>query len=187
MRYSLTRWLGLGVAALAAAAVLSVSAANGQAANTTLAEFTRLATEGKAALSRVESSPNDGQVHVPSNTRVNYRTDPPVSGNHWDRWMDPGRYSEVPPNEMLVHSLEHGHIVIYFERANAEAVRLLTLWSNMYRGMWDGIVVVPRPGLGNEVIVTAWTKSLRMPMFEPATAAAFIDAYRGRGPENPVR
>jgi hypothetical protein len=183
----LIRSLGLGLAALVAAVVLSLSAANGQAANTTLAEFNRLATEGKAALARVESFPNDGQVHVPTNTRVNYRTDPPVSGNHWDRWVDPGRYNEVPANEMLVHTLEHGHIVIYFERPTAEAVRLLTLWSNMYRGMWDGIVVVPRPGLGAGVILTAWTKMLRLDAFDAAATAAFIDAYRGRGPENPVR
>lgn len=179
---------GVGAAVAAAMAVLlSVSGANGQTANPTVTEFMRLAGEGKAALARVESFPNDGQVHVPIGTKVTYRTDPPTSGNHWERWVDPGRYSEVPPNEMLVHSLEHGHIVIYIERPTAEAVRLLTLWSNLWRGMWDGIVVVPRPGLGSGVILTAWGQMLRQDAFDAAAAAAFIDAYRGRGPENPMR
>ena len=83
--------------------------------------------------------------------------------------------------------MEHGHIVIYIDRPNAEGVRLLTLWANMYRGMWDGLVVVPRANLGTGVILTAWTKMLRLPDFDPAAAAAFIDQFRGRGPENPVR
>ena len=181
------RWMSALAATVAAAVLLSIGGASGQATNPTLTEFNRLAGEGRPALARVESFPNDGQVHVPTGTRVTYRTDPPTSGNHWERWVDPGRYGEVPPNEMLVHSLEHGHIVIYIERRTAEAVRLLTLWSNNWRGMWDGIVVVPRPGLGSGVILTAWGKMLRQDAFDPAGAAAFIDAYRGRGPENPMR
>jgi hypothetical protein len=187
MRGLSIRWISAVAALVASAVLLNTGAANAQAANANLAEFMRLAAAGKDALARVESFPNDGQVHVPIGTRVTYRTDPPTSGNHWERWVDPGRYSEVPPNEMLVHSLEHGHIVIYIERPTAEAVRLLTLWSNIWRGSWDGIVVVPRPGLGSGVILTAWTKMLRQDAFDAAGAAAFIEAYRGRGPENPMR
>ena len=35
--------------------------------------------------------------------------------------------------------------------------------------------------------MTAWRKRLRLKTFDASAAAAFIDAYRGRGPENPVR
>ncbi|MBM3506901.1 MAG: DUF3105 domain-containing protein [Alphaproteobacteria bacterium] len=154
---------------------------------TALAEFGRLVAAGQAALSRVDTFPNDGQNHVPVGSPVRYRTDPPVAGDHWPIWADPGRYNQAVPNEALVHSLEHGHIVISIDRPNAEGVRLLTLWANMYRGMWDGLVVVPRANLGGGVILTAWQKILRLNEFEPAPAAAFVDQFRGRGPENPVR
>ena len=40
---------------------------------------------------------------------------------------------------------------------------------------------------GNAVLLNAWTKSLKLEPFDPVTAAGFIDTYRGRGPENPVR
>ncbi len=156
-------------------------------AQATTAEFARLAAAGKAALAKVETFPNDGQEHIALGTAQRYRTDPPVAGNHWPIWADPGRYTQAVPSEALVHSLEHGHIVIYIDRPNAEGVRLLTLWSNMYRGMWDGLVVVPRANLGTGVIVTAWTKMLRLDDFDASVAAAFIDEFRGRGPENPVR
>jgi hypothetical protein len=151
------------------------------------AEFGRLLATGQAALTRVEMFPNDGQDHVPVGSPVRYRTDPPVSGNHWPVWADPGRYNQAVPNEALVHSLEHGYVVIYIDRPNAEAVRLLTLWSNLYRGMWDGLVVVPKANLGGGVILTAWQRMLRLNEFDAAAAAAFIDQFRGRGPENPVR
>ena len=42
-------------------------------------------------------------------------------------------------------------------------------------------------GLGQSVVLTAWAKRLDLDRFDPAPAAAFIDGYRGRGPENPVR
>ena len=175
-------------AAFAAALIGFASPAGAQAtAQANATEFARLAASGQAALAKVETFPNDGQEHLPLGTPNRYRTDPPVSGNHWPIWADPGRYTQAIPNEALVHSLEHGHIVIYIDRPNAEGVRLLTLWANMYRGMWDGLVVVPRANLGTGVILTAWTKMLRLPDFDPAAAAAFIDQFRGRGPENPVR
>ncbi len=52
---------------------------------------------------------------------------------------------------------------------------------------WAGIVVTPKSGLGETVVLTAWTRVLRLKPFEPEAAAAFIDAFRGRGPERPVR
>ena len=44
----------------------------------------------------------------------------------------------------------------------------------------------PRGAYGAGVL-TAWTKTLRLSSFDAALAAAFVDAYRGRGPEHPVR
>ena len=42
-------------------------------------------------------------------------------------------------------------------------------------------------GLGKSVVLTAWRKILKLDSFEPAAAAAFVDTYRGRGPEKRVR
>ncbi len=42
-------------------------------------------------------------------------------------------------------------------------------------------------GLGSDLVLTAWTKRLRLASFDAPLAAAFVDAYRGRGPEHPVR
>ena len=60
-------------------------------------------------------------------------------------------------------------------------------WTSLYDGTWDGVVATKAAGLGEVVVMTAWTKLLRLETFDDASAAAFIDLYRGRGPENAVR
>ncbi|PSN11618.1 hypothetical protein C7293_23530, partial [filamentous cyanobacterium CCT1] len=99
----------------------------------------------------------------------------------------PGVYTEAQRPEQLVHALEHGNIVIYYDQPTAEAMTTLKSWADQFSGPWEGIVVVPKAGLGGEIVLTAWTKKLAMPEFSPQAAAAFVDEYRGRGPENPVR
>ena len=64
---------------------------------------------------------------------------------------------------------------------------MLQAWVRMFNGLWDGIVVVPRPGLGRAVIPTAWTCMLRQASLDPEAAATFIGVFRGHGPGRPVR
>ena len=144
-------------------------------------------TIGEAALASVQTFPDQGQAHVSPGQKVNYDSDFPTSGPHDPEPTLPGVYTEAQPLEKLVHSLEHGNIVIYYDQPREEAMKALQSWAKQFPGLWDGLVVVPRPGLGESLVLTAWTKKLVMPEFDPAAAATFIDAYRGRGPENPVR
>ena len=101
--------------------------------------------------------------------------------------MEPGFYDVPQPPNQLVHAVEHGHIAIYYERPGAAALETIRSWTELYDGHWDGIVATPMPGLGKKVVLTAWTKRLSLKKFDAPAAAAFIDEYRGRGPENPVR
>jgi Protein of unknown function (DUF3105). len=153
----------------------------------TYAAFQEAARRGQPALSRVEIFPEEGRVHLAPGERAAYRTDPPTSGPHSPESVPPGFYTTEQPPERLVHSLEHGLVVIYYDDPGPEALQTLRAWARMFNGPWDGIVVVPRPGLGRAVILTAWTRMLRLESWDPEAAAAFVDAFRGRGPERPVR
>ena len=83
--------------------------------------------------------------------------------------------------------IEHGMIVIFYDKPVAAVMERLRDWTALFPGPWSGIVSVARAGLGEKLILTAWRRTLRLDAFEETAAAAFIDAYRGRGPENPVR
>lgn len=149
--------------------------------------FLSAAADAKRMLSRVESIPSEGSDHLAVGQPYEYRSAFPTSGPHDPRWTSPGVYGTPQPPTQLVHALEHGNIVIYYDEPGVEAMDRLKDWAELYDGQWSGLVVTRKPGLGKSVVLTAWTRRLSLDSFDAAAAAAFIDAYRGRGPENPVR
>lgn len=151
------------------------------------AAFLRLAAEGQAALTQVRNLASAGGGHLSPGQSHVYDDRYPTSGIHDPNWVKPGLYDRPQGPTRLVHALEHGNIVVYYERPGDAVLETLGQWADLYDGQWDGVVVTPLSGLGDKVVMTAWRKRLDLAPFDPAAAAAFIDAYRGRGPENPVR
>ncbi len=143
--------------------------------------------EGQAALTAVETSPDEGRKHVAPGEPVDYTKDFPTSGPHDPNPIVPGVYPQEQRPEQLVHSLEHGNIVIYYDSPTDETMQQLKGWADEFPAAWEGVVVTPKAGLGNSIVLTAWTKQLTLSEFDSKAAASFIDEYRGRGPENPVR
>jgi hypothetical protein len=142
-------------------------------------------------LSDVQSFESEGNTHVAPGTEIDYGTSPPTSGNHYQSSARAGFYSERPAFGNLVHSLEHGAIIIYYDPANLsesaeEDLRSLT---QQYTGPWQSVLAVPHVEENPEhpYVLTAWRHLLRMDSYDEETVRAFLDAYRGRGPENPVR
>ncbi len=149
--------------------------------------FLAHAQRGQAALSAIVRPAGEGSGHLAPGERVRYRSDPPTSGVHDPDWVPAGVYERPQIREKLVHSLEHGMVVIYYDEPPAASLATLKDWADLYGAPWSGIVLVRKPGLGDAVILTAWRKLMRLDAFDAAAAAAFIDAFRGRGPERPVR
>ncbi len=174
---------------MAALAVLLVAGATWSwwTASSVDADIVQRAGRGLDRLGSVERFPSEGAAHLRPGTRASYRTNPPTSGPHDSVPTRPGVYSDVQPPEKLVHSLEHGNIVIYVDRPDAAVMQTLKSWADHYTGQWDGVIVTPLPGLGQAVVLTAWQHRLRLAEFDADAAAAFIDRFRGRGPEHPVR
>lgn len=150
-------------------------------------DFARLAEQGKPQLGRVIERLDAGRLHAALGQPLGFRDDPPTSGTHWPSWTSAGFYTAAEPKEKLVHSMEHGNVVIYYDQPGDEALRTLRAWAGRFRGQWDGLVVVRKAGIGRGIELTAWNRLLRLEGWDAAAAAAFVDAYRGRGPENPVR
>ena len=150
-------------------------------------DFQKLVEAGKSALRGVTNVPSEGGGHLRPGQSVTYRSNPPTSGIHAPQWTVPGVHSDPQSSTRLVHALEHGNIVIYYDRPDPAAIKTLKVWAGLFRGQWSGIVLTPRPGIGKAVVLTAWKRIFRLDPLDAAAAAAFIDRYRGRGPEHPVR
>ena len=149
--------------------------------------FAALAKQGQAALARVVVRESEGRTHLRAGQGISYRANPPTSGPHYPVWVDPNFYDSAKSRSNLVHSMEHGMVVIHYDTPGDDAMATIRQWTGLFTGQWSGIVAVRRIGLGKKIILTAWRRTLRLDRFEDESAAAFIDAYRGRGPENPVR
>lgn len=57
----------------------------------------------------------DGRNHVPHGQKVDYKFNPPTSGDHYADWITKGFYNEPRDDGSIVHSLEHGYIVINYD------------------------------------------------------------------------
>lgn len=125
-----------------------------------------------------------GQEHIDG--PVDYGTDFPTSGPHAARPTRAGFYKDSMSREALVHAMEHGSVVIYYDKPGDAAMKLIRSWTDKYQGVWDGVIAVPHEGLGEKVVLTAWQHRLELTKMD-ARAAFFVDAFRGRGPENRVR
>ena len=149
--------------------------------------FLALAAEGQPALEKVERFPNLGRKHLDPGQTHRYRSAFPTSGPHDLVWVRPGFYGRPQKPTLLVHALEHGNVVVYYDQPGDAALAALRDWTELYGGQWDGLVVTPDRSLGQTVVLTAWRKLLRLDRFAATAGAAFIEAHRGRGPENSVR
>lgn len=139
--------------------------------------------ESRAGCTDIETFDDQGRDHVEEGTQVEYETTPPTSGPHYGTPADPGYYASPQPPERLVHNLEHGQLVIWYDPAAPAAVR-----DDIEAFVDDNpvaFVAAPYDQVpeGNFTI-TAWGASMSCEQFSEAALEDFRERYQGRGPEN---
>lgn len=135
--------------------------------------------------------------HVPELPEgFKYNSNPPSSGIHADETLIWGIYDEPVPMLSTPHNLEHGGIVIRYgpdlPASEVEKIR------GFYLDDPNGLLVAPMPGLGDTIALTAWTldesrrsernyegegRIAKINRFDEDAFKAFVDAFRGKGPE----
>ena len=137
----------------------------------------------QAAGCTVRDLEEEGNQHVGG--PVQYRSNPPTSGNHAAEPAEDGAYTSAPAKEALVHSLEHGRVVMQFRPGAPEEVRggLKALFDE---DPYQMVLVPNETNMPFEVAATAWRHLLGCPRMNDRVydaLRAFRDEYRGRGPE----
>lgn len=116
-----------------------------------------------------------------------YNSNPPTSGWHYPQPAEAGFYEEPIPDGYLIHSLEHGHVIIHYNCATlseAECQDLVAKLTDLFNreGAWK-LIAVPRPELDTVLAITAWGWIDKFNEYDEARIQRFIAAYRDRGPE----
>ena len=111
---------------------------------------------------------------------VTYAQTPPVGGDHNATWLNCGVYTEPVPDELAVHSLEHGAVWVTY-RPDLPADQVATLAE----GLPDTYIVLsPREGLPSPVVASAWGTQLALTGVDDRRLEEFVTTYR-QGPQTP--
>jgi hypothetical protein len=152
------------------------------------------------------AEPDDGGVHVsvgancrddPASCNLSsnpYSSLPATSGPHWEpsgiaNW---GVYTTPQPESQVVHNLEHGGIVIWYDAQQVAAADVQTLTdyvnaqvrsgiSGRYKFIltpWGGSQPLPAP-----IVATAWRYLLPLETADTSAIADFARAHYQHSPE----
>jgi len=136
--------------------------------------------------------PDAGRTHITEGTQGSgYTSVPATSGPHWSSADSPGPwgvYASAQPQERVIHNMEHGGIVIWYQPAllSAEDVATLTAFvqqqvtTEQYK-----VILTPWSGadFGHPVAVTAWHWLLYLDTADLDQVRSFIGAHYGDAPE----
>lgn len=138
-----------------------------------------------AECTRIETFKKQPARHIPiGHTYRHYDSSPPTSGPHWPISADPGFHTvELPPEE-LVHNLEHGQIVVWYDPDITSETQ--SALERLVARNPGAIVAAPsetiRPPY--EFVLTAWGASQSCERASTAVIDHFRHRFQGRGPED---
>lgn len=128
----------------------------------------------------------DPQSHIEGESATKVSV-PPLSGGHNEYWARWGVYNQPVPYKYQLHNLEHGGVILHYgTEVSVEGV-------NAVRELWAKkpafVIVVPDTSgtFPKDAVVAGsqqrWLVCKPFQTSQIAAVEAFVDAYRGRGPE----
>jgi hypothetical protein len=148
---------------------------------------------------KTRSAQGSGQ-HIPAPTVINYPDAPPAFGKHWPNYLQPSELrtfytrSDAPQIERMVHSLEHGHTILWYDdtikEGSADYQAIQAMGKKL--GLDSYFIAAPyitkddggRFPAGKHIALTHWTGgSSQKGVWEYCTKASgavtqkFMDAY----------
>ncbi len=145
-----------------------------------------LQTAARAADCELKNPVIEGRGHLgPDDKAPEYKTNPPNSGNHDPVPANDGAYGKSPGTLHLVHSLEHGRILIYY-KPGIPRQKLAQLKGLFDEDPYHVILVPNTTRMPYEVAGVAWghiagCKRLTDETFD--VLRSFAERYRDKAPE----
>lgn len=130
------------------------------------------------SLDSVISAKYTGSQHT--QTKVSYKENPPLGGEHHPSWQNCGIYEQPINSENAVHSMEHGAVWITY-RPDLPPAELETLRELAAK---DYMLLSPYPGLPAKVVASSWNKQIKLDSADDPRLPRFITKYKN-GPETP--
>ncbi len=137
--------------------------------------------------------PSVSRDHVTSCSEIAFGNFPVAGGQHYSSWADFGRYDAPVPLGFLVHSLEHGAVVLAYKCPDGcpDVVAGLQAIADAQvddvcraAGRDNRMIVVPEPRLRTPIAVLAWEHIFEATCFDDAAIREFVAAHYAHAPED---
>ncbi|GAB4487979.1 MAG: hypothetical protein OHK0031_11910 [Anaerolineales bacterium] len=148
----------------------------------------------KPAAGEAVAIPAGYQTHVEIGSPLTYPSDPPAGGQHYGQEFENGFYDEATlpnrPGEMagyLVHNLEHGYVIFWYNCANLDETACASLKSQI-KAVMDAknnfkLIAVPWKSIDTPLVMTSWGRLQRFEGFDERLARSFIESNLNHAPE----
>jgi hypothetical protein len=121
--------------------------------------------------------------HFEQGAKITYNSNPPTSGTHYPDPQHAGVYTKAPPDGNLVHSLEHGTIIIWYnpKKLSREQIKVLTdIFKSIHVAKK---IMTPRDTLPTAVALSSWGRLLQLQTIEENQIREFFRMNYDKGPE----
>lgn len=138
-------------------------------------------------------APASDATHHPPCSDLDYPIHPPPGGPHFGQWADFGVYDQPVPLGFLVHSLEHGAVVLAHNCVEA-CPDVLSAFEALRADRDDPscrehpngsrVIIVPDPTLEVPIAAVAWEHLYLATCLDEPSLRAFVDAHYAQAPED---
>lgn len=144
---------------------------------------------------RTADDPAESRTHLEVCSDLVYEAVPASSGDHYGVWAEFLEYEDPVPQGFLVHSMEHGAVVLYHncpdgcpEILNAfREIREAQGQDPQCEGVGEvlnRIIITPRPEMDVPIAATAWERSYTATCLDLESLRDFVTRNYGQGPED---
>ena len=130
-----------------------------------------------------QSYPEEGRNHVADGTKVNYKTNPPSSGDHYNEPANWGVYDHEIPDEATVHNLEHGGVWIAYKPEIDKTAKAKLIEITKSNGK---VILTPRAKNDSPIALVSWGRVYKTDTLNEDMIKDFILKYRNTGPEKGI-
>ena len=152
----------------------------------------KVAMEAAGCKDETLAAEGAGDHTTDPNEVIEYDSEPPSIGRHYAEWPDDDIFTEAPKTSHVVHTLEHGRILVWLNPELPEEQR--AQFKELYDEDPYHVIMLPREELikrNEPFAVTAWVgqstgHTLRCKDVTDSTwdaIRAFKEKYRDKGPE----
>ncbi len=165
--------IGGGIAAAAIILVGVVFLLNPQAPSPT--------STGSFPCGNLQVLNDEGRGHLnPGDPIPNYKSNPPTSGIHNPQWYPSGVYDNNVDVTQLIHSLEHGYVILYYNGIPQDQINQLV---NIQRSDSFKMIVAPYANMPYKIALVAWTRLQPCDGPNEQAIRSFTAQFRNQGPE----